>query len=260
MRSKSKLFRCPICGRMYSSGGPLVLLQAARALLLQVQPQHPVVDGDHPVVEVAVVRREEVGAHVHRDDPLRPPLRRPADRAARPAPRRPPARRRRSAPAGSRSAARSYAYTASATGASSRSPDPNHTSSPLTSETVLMRSGMLQLLEALHRQRAPDVLQEVRPVEDRRLPHPAQPDRAAVDRDDVLLASASRAISASSRHPIPPARHAPISAPMLVPMIASGRTPLSSSAFHTPMCAIPFIPPPPSTRMVRGWSLAGPIR
>ena len=43
-----------------------------------------------------------------------------------------------------------------------------------------------------------------------------------------------------------------MSEPMLHPTMASTRTPESSSAFQTPTCAVPFIPPPPSTSTVRG--------
>jgi hypothetical protein len=59
-----------------------------------------------------------------------------------------------------------------------------------------------------------------------------------------------RASSASSRHPQPEASPVAISAPMLVPMKAPTSMPASCSAFHTPMWATPFIPPPPSTSTV----------
>jgi len=60
----------------------------------------------------------------------------------------------------------------------------------------------------------------------------------------------ARATFASSRHPHPPARQQAMSAPMEHPITASTRTPASSSAFHTPMWATPFMPPPPSTSTV----------
>src|SRR5690606_6766247 len=54
----------------------LQLFQAARTLLLQVQVEHPVVDGQHPLLEVAHAGGKEVGADIPPDDPLRPPFER----------------------------------------------------------------------------------------------------------------------------------------------------------------------------------------
>src|SRR5439155_21306341 len=47
-----------------------------------------------------------------------------------------------------------------------------------------------------------------------------------------------------------PADHAaPTSAPTLVPTMWVGNSPRSVRAWSTPMCARPFMPPPPRTRM-----------
>src|SRR2546426_4013062 len=49
-----------------------------------------------------------------------------------------------------------------------------------------------------------------------------------------------------------PADHpAPTSAPTLEPTICAGTSPRSVSAWSTPTCATPFMPPPPSTRVKR---------
>ncbi len=56
---------------------------------------------------------------------------------------------------------------------------------------------------------------------------------------------------ASVSQPCPAARHAPTSAPMLVPTISVTTSPDSATAFHAPTCAIPFTPPPPSTITTR---------
>src|SRR5262245_29750482 len=50
---------------------------------------------------------------------------------------------------------------------------------------------------------------------------------------------------------IPPTRAAPSIAPMLVPAYTVGTMPRSSNACITPICAKPFIPPPPRTRAMR---------
>src|SRR3954470_16205660 len=57
--------------------------------------------------------------------------------------------------------------------------------------------------------------------------------------------------SAISFAPIPRANAAPRSAPMLVPAYRVGLMPSSIIAWSTPMCANPFIPPPPRTSEMR---------
>src|SRR5436853_6208107 len=49
-------------------------------------------------------------------------------------------------------------------------------------------------------------------------------------------------------------------APMLVPAYNDGLMPRSSSALRTPICAKPFIPPPPSTRATFRWLVIPPLR
>src|SRR5437879_2617049 len=67
----------------------------------------------------------------------------------------------------------------------------------------------------------------------------------------MSLRRSAMAISRSSATLCPADQAAPTSAPTLVPTMWVGSRPRSVRAWSTPMCARPFMPPPPRTRMNR---------
>ena len=128
---------------------------------------------------------------------------------------------------------------------------PQMTGAPRSRSTVFTSSGVGRSANVPSRHDgAHQVAQRLLEI-DRRRPHALHQHSEMIDSEQVAPPQRLRARRAARRstcrRPAPPASIAP----MLVPAYDVGTIPRSSSACMTPMCANPFMPPPPSTRAMR---------